>query len=37
MVPETKINEFVNRLRATGKANLVSVILYGSAAAGRLR
>jgi predicted nucleotidyltransferase len=34
MVPETKINDFVNRLRATGEANLVSIILYGSAAAG---
>ena len=34
MVPETKISDFVNRLRATGEANLVSVILYGSAAAG---
>jgi predicted nucleotidyltransferase len=34
MVPETKINDFVSRLRATGETNLVSVILYGSAAAG---
>src|SRR3981081_210981 len=34
MVPETKINEFVNRLRATGEAHLVSIILYGYAAAG---
>src|SRR6266404_2381282 len=34
MVPETNINDFVNRLRATGEANLVSIILYGSAAAG---
>jgi predicted nucleotidyltransferase len=34
MVPETRINDFVNRLRATGEANLVSIILYGSAAAG---
>jgi len=34
MVPETNINDFVSRLRATGEANLVSIILYGSAAAG---
>jgi len=34
MVPETNINDFVSRLRATGEANLISVILYGSAAAG---
>jgi len=31
---ETKINEFVSRLRAAGGANLKSVILYGSAAKG---
>jgi predicted nucleotidyltransferase len=34
MVPETNINDFINRLRATGEVNLVSIILYGSAAAG---
>jgi predicted nucleotidyltransferase len=34
MVPETNISDFVSRLRATGEANLVSIILYGSAAAG---
>lgn len=34
MVLETKINDFVSRLRATGEANMVSIILYGSAAAG---
>jgi len=37
MVPDKNINDFVNRLRATGEVNLVSIILYGSAAAGRLR
>lgn len=31
---ETKINEFVSRLRAAAGPNLTSVILYGSAAAG---
>ncbi|PYX27750.1 MAG: hypothetical protein DMG80_17875 [Acidobacteria bacterium] len=34
MVPDKNINDFVNRLRATGEVNLVSIILYGSAAAG---
>jgi hypothetical protein len=34
MIPETSINEFVNRLRNAAGLNLVSVILYGSAAAG---
>lgn len=34
MVPEANINEFVKRLREGASANLVSVILYGSAAAG---
>jgi len=34
MVPETKINDFVKRLRTVGEANLVSIIMYGSAAAG---
>jgi Nucleotidyltransferase domain len=34
MVPEKKINEFVSRMRAAGGANLESVILFGSAAAG---
>ena len=34
MVPETKINDFVNRLQAAGEANVVSIILYGSAVAG---
>jgi hypothetical protein len=34
MVPETKINDFVKRLRAAGEANLASIVLYGSAAAG---
>ncbi len=35
MVPETNINDFVSRLRATGETNLVSIILYGSAAKNR--
>lgn len=34
MVPEKLISDFVNRLRAAAGANLRSVILYGSAAAG---
>lgn len=34
MVPEKQISEFVARLRETAGANLKSVILYGSAAAG---
>jgi predicted nucleotidyltransferase len=34
MVPETNLNDFVSRLRATGETNLVSIILYGSAVAG---
>jgi hypothetical protein len=34
MVPEKKINEFVERLRAAAGANLESVILFGSAVAG---
>lgn len=34
MVPEKLIGEFVERLRAAAGANLKSVILYGSAAAG---
>jgi predicted nucleotidyltransferase len=33
-VPEKKINEFVTRLREAAGANLESVILFGSAAAG---
>jgi hypothetical protein len=34
MAPEKLINEFVERMRAAAGTNLVSVILYGSAAAG---
>jgi hypothetical protein len=34
MVPEKKISEFVSRLRAAAGSNLLSVILFGSAAAG---
>ncbi|HXY14693.1 MAG TPA: nucleotidyltransferase domain-containing protein [Terriglobales bacterium] len=34
MVPEQKIKEFVEKIRAAAGANLESVILYGSAAAG---
>src|ERR1700728_2235333 len=34
MVPEKKINELVERLRAAAGANLESVILFGSAVAG---
>jgi len=34
MVPEKTINDFVSRLRAAAEANLESVILFGSAAAG---
>ena len=39
MVPENgigekKIDEFVNRIREAAKTNLVSVIVFGSAAAG---
>ena len=34
MVPEKTINDFVSRLRAAARANLESVILFGSAVAG---
>ncbi len=34
MVPEDKINEFVEKIRAAAGANLEGVILYGSAASG---
>jgi predicted nucleotidyltransferase len=34
MIPETNINDFVGRLREAGGTNLLSVILYGSAATG---
>ena len=34
MIPEKKIDEFVSRLRAAAGANLESVVLFGSAAAG---
>jgi predicted nucleotidyltransferase len=34
MVPEKLINEFVERMRATAGTNLLTAILYGSAAAG---
>ena len=34
MVPENKIDEFVTRIREAAKTNLVSVIVFGSAAAG---
>ncbi|MGB2606562.1 MAG: nucleotidyltransferase domain-containing protein, partial [Candidatus Sulfotelmatobacter sp.] len=34
MVPEKQISDFVGRLRAAAGANLESVILFGSAAAG---
>jgi len=34
MVPEKLIDEFVERMRAAAGTNLLSVILYGSAAAG---
>jgi len=34
MVPEKLINEFVERMRAAAGANLMTVVLYGSAAAG---
>jgi predicted nucleotidyltransferase len=34
MVPEKLINEFVERMRAAAGTNLLSVILYGSAAVG---
>lgn len=34
MVPEKLINDFVERMRGAAGTNLVSVILYGSAAAG---
>ena len=34
MVPEKTINDFVSRLRKAAEANLESVILFGSAAAG---
>jgi predicted nucleotidyltransferase len=34
MVPEKLINEFVERMRTAAGANLLSAILYGSAAAG---
>jgi len=34
MVPEKKMNDFVSRLGEAAGANLESVILFGSAAAG---
>jgi hypothetical protein len=34
MVPETNINDFAGRLKAAAGTNLVSIILYGSAATG---
>ena len=34
MVPEKKINDFVNRLRTAAGSNLESVILFGSSVAG---
>jgi hypothetical protein len=34
MIPEDKIREFVTRIRGAAGPNLVSVILYGSAASG---
>lgn len=34
MVPEAKLTEFVQRIREAAGANLLSVILYGSAASG---
>ena len=34
MVAEKQINEFISRLRAASGENLLSVILYGSAADG---
>ena len=34
MIPETNINDFVSRLKEAAGTNLVSIILYGSAAAG---
>jgi len=34
MVPEKLINDFVERMRLASGANLLSVVLYGSAAAG---
>jgi len=34
IIPEMKIAEFVERIRAAGRDNLQSVILYGSAASG---
>jgi predicted nucleotidyltransferase len=34
MVPESKLEDFVNRIRAAAGANLESIILYGSAVAG---
>jgi predicted nucleotidyltransferase len=34
MVPEKLINEFVERMRGAAGANMLAVILYGSAAAG---
>ncbi len=34
MVPEKELDEFVERMRAAAGTNLLSVILYGSAAAG---
>jgi hypothetical protein len=37
MIPEKKINQFVERLRAAAGANLESVILFGSAVAGDFR
>jgi predicted nucleotidyltransferase len=37
MVPEDKIKEFVEKMRASAGSNLESVILYGSAASGDYR
>ena len=34
MVPDVKINEFVEKIRTAAGPNLESVILYGSAASG---
>ena len=33
-IGESKIDEFVSRIREAAKTNLVSVIVFGSAAAG---
>lgn len=37
MVPEDKIRSFVERLQQSGGSNVVSIILYGSAASGNFR